>query len=1093
MTSFDVPRSFLLSPPTSSSPSLISRGNFNGSEAGELNYNIMVRGNWQRRIERTEARRKAEKERKEQRRNRQRSNSLAGEYISDYKASYRRLEEWLDDKGDSIGVSYEDDDDNRNGGGDISCITVDIWTDARPHTRSEYYAPNSVNDDVNFFNDVDSDEDDGGGRKGRFKGKKKERGHRGGFKKTKGGKSHPNTKNKHENETTVGRDRSGSLSQQQQNNVEDERLCAQEFYFGKDKCKGTKKLQFKQQKGRRGRSDSLGGDDDNGGCSFQHYHQLPKAKRKQEGALTLNQVLSEKFEPHHIQYQNNDDVHTSKPMASLPVSAKDYALKSSFNALVDNDLNDSAPCIDMVYHSRFSVENKAAIAPDSDIGSVSSDKSVNEGDYEQDDGSSSDHDENETKQSRVNHALQNILEEEKILPTSIVYITIQGILVYDRNRRGLVFTEKEERFLLYGNAIELTAEEEEMYLRDNDEDQTGNQPIHIHEQLTHHLLDEILSYCEDAAVSVLPQICRSWRDEVGTRSPILWKMLLNRHRWPSDVNGDSDDVLEQCQQSKEAFISHYTVVRDVRALVNSCIYISGGGGSGNANVGSDAALQVFKATKGAPVLSKNRDSQCLVKVWPSAYSENERPRALAAYEDLSLRLFEVVRGGSEINSHGSSHTSINCRQVVCLRATPPSVSQKKDSVAVISIGLDENSVACFVEESVEREGWQDNYIHPWMTVISRDDIVCAGNEGMLEDDCIHSHDLRAVILDFILGDDSLHDELQEALHIYLSSNLGDGDTSGVCIVVTPNIIPCGKGNFLFHAFIEVPSTIDDDITDGCQGHRLFLFSSRFGVIVKSLHLERYREGTTLFASRPFKRRPDVSTSGSVMCTNILISGPTMPLLFMSVEIDRDGADIIKKSMIDGDELAPWSQMCASLTSTHALYSTDPLQGPVLHIKRIPSSFDEMSTTSAYQSIEVGERNCVVRDIFVIREHYVVLIIGTRSNHEEEEDEIDGQWFGINSSLELVVYHIHSRQEMYRSNVPSEALSIDCIGETLAMNVSNLGFVITGENARDVARIETDESNTISSPPGKNSKSKKNKRQAGSGKKKDGFARGMRIM
>ena len=60
----------------------------------------------------------------------------------------------------------------------------------------------------------------------------------------------------------------------------------------------------------------------------------------------------------------------------------------------------------------------------------------------------------------------------------------------------------------------------------------------VHERLTHHVLDEILSY-SDACAAVLPRVCRCWRDEIGTRSPQLWKTLLRRHGWPAI--GASDD------------------------------------------------------------------------------------------------------------------------------------------------------------------------------------------------------------------------------------------------------------------------------------------------------------------------------------------------------------------------------------------------------------------------------------------------------------------------------------------------------------------------------------------------------------------------
>mmetsp|Transcript_764 Transcript_764/g.1612 ORF Transcript_764/g.1612 Transcript_764/m.1612 type:complete len:1067 (-) Transcript_764:95-3295(-) len=1064
----------------------------------------MVRGNWQRRVEITEARKTAAKLQKEHRRNK-RNSSSGGD--GDCKASYRRLEEWLDEKGDGIGVLCDDDDgaaleevrsDN--------CITVDIWTDARPENRPEYL-PNSLDDGANCD---DGDDEDGRTSKGKPKGKQNEK-NRGGFKKNKG-KSHPNAKNKslQENES-VSRERSGSTSH---HNLKDDRLCGQEFFFGKDTCMGNQQLkqQQRQKGGRRGRSDSFGGDDV--GCSLQHYHQLPKVKRKQKGTsqsapMTLGQVLNGKFLPHHIQHSGGDQ---SKPTVSLPTRVRDATLKSSFDAAIDDA--DSASCIDMIYHSRFFVDNKA----ESSDNSHSDVRDLEKNDHDEQDGDDSSNDEhdngNTTQKSEVHVTLQQILDREKLPPTSVVYLSIQGVLIYDRHREGLVISSKEERFLLFGDAIDVSADEN---LDEADEDQ--KEPMHIHEQLTSHLLDEILSYAGDEATAVLPRVCVSWRDEVGTRSPQLWKMLLNRHGWPLTVDGDecesASDILDECQQCKSTFVSHYTVVRDVRALAYACNYMTGGsGGKANDKHGLESALQVFKATKGAPALDGNGKSQCIVKIWSDA-NASASTRALVAYQDFTLRLFEVDRGNSTSSSQGSSNSSaktrIKCRQIVCVRAAPPSISQKKDRCELMSMDLDDDVVACFVVELTgTRNDIEVELTIPWMTVFFRENVVCAGNEGMLDDECIQSFDLRGAVLDFLLGGSpDTFDELRETLHSYLA--MYDGDASAVRITVTPKLVACGKGYFLFHAFILIPGyselpTDREDYANGgigdARGHRLFLFSTRDGTIVKSLQLERYREGTSLFASRPFERRGSANTT-SALCTSILVSGPTMALLSVSVEIRRDGTiDMLRTSLIENEELAPWSRMNALVTSSHAIFSTDPVQGLVLHFQGILSSGDEVndSVPSALHSIELGGQDCKLLNIFIIREHYVAVIIGNRPDNELEDDEdelFDGHWFGHDghkeASSEMLIYHIPSRREMFHIPIPLESLSLDCIGDTLAMNVSNLGFVITGGNARDVARTTLNEDSAqISSPSGKTPKKKKKRLASASGGKKDGFARGMSL-
>ncbi|KAL3806988.1 hypothetical protein ACHAXA_007621 [Cyclostephanos tholiformis] len=707
--------------------------------------------------------------------------------------------------------------------------------------------------------------------------------------------------------------------------------------------------------------------------------------------------------------------------------------------------------------------------------------------------------------------------------TSIVYLTIRGVLIYDRNRGGLVVTEQQERFLLFGDPIEDVVmssstggnnnRAKRLCEDDDDYDYSAMERStqRIHERLTHHVLDEILSYSDVACVAVLPQVCAYWRDEIGTRSPQLWTSLLKRYDWPiTSVNGkddndeennyganDSPSYISRCRKS---FVSHYTVARDIRAIAYASKYISGAMSGVNNDIKQrhESAVQIFKGTKGAPVLERDGgENQCIVKVW-SEYLDDDttRPRALAVYKDCTLRLFEVVRGGNNIDGVNHVHVGIKCRQLVCLRVAPPSISRKKDTCEVMSVDLDDRVVACLVEESLERNALVD-LVNPWMTVVSREDVVCAGNEGFLEDGSLISHDLRGVILDHLLsgamGDDSLHEEMREAMHDYLASY--DGETSDVLISVRPKVVACGKNIFLFSAFIRIPpssfaTSRDDDEDDASVcGHRLFLFSAATGTVIRSCHLDRNREGTHIFSSRPCKDRNSVGA----LFTNVLVSGPTMALSFMSVQIKRDGtADIIKKSMIENEDFAPWSKMNAALTSSHAVFTTDPQgSGPLLHIQRLSLSHNDLQDNfrCGFHSIEIGGPHFTVQNLFVIRDQYVAVVI--KEDDHNDMGEFDGHWFGSNeSSLVAIVFHIPTREEIYRCPLSLGGLSIDCVGYTLAMNVSNLGFAIAGGNAREVARVSI---NKHLVTPIKTSKVKKKPLvSTASGRKKDGFARGMSL-
>lgn len=1035
----------------------------------------MARGSCQTRIELKNARRAAAKLQKESRHRHQQSRPSNSTLERDTLA--HQLVQWLD--GFTLSRDYEEDDNGYSR--DANVVMVDIWTDIRPVRRKEYQPPREEDDD----DEVESDEDNR-----RLDSKKIEnsssllirRTNNGMYVRKKGkGKAHPNANHKKRSDSidvidvVVGRDKTLSITR--------EGMCANEFFFGS--CAGAVTSQHcPPQKGRKGsRSDSIGGEDDRGGdeengCNLVHYKQLPKIKNS-TAPMTLSQALNEKLRP---RFSCDDvvggegNVVKGRPTQSLPPNIRDLLLKSSFQASMPD-----ANCLDLMYHTRLTMDIKSSKTDeyasrgndDKDNGETLC--NIDDDDDEQDELCAEDkHDPNKGI-SRLHDKLRRTLDDEGLLMSSIVYLTIHGVLIYDRYREGLVVTKNQEEFLLYGSPIVDIATPAETCLQHDATyldvaENVGS--LRIHERLTHHILDEILSYSDVMCTAILPQVCRYWRDEIGTRSPQLWNMLLDRHGWSVTIVSSSNNNLQgdeanesqlQVLRCREAFVTHYKVVRDVKALTNAVKYISGGVNvGGNETFQCESAIQSFKSTNGVSVFEAG-EGKCIVKIWSG--DNVASPRSIAVYpQDCTLRLFEVVRGP---NNDGPFNipTYIKCRQLVCLRAAP--LSKKKDTCQVVSMDLDDEIVVCLVEERLERKQSAD-LVNPWIIVLSREDIVCAGNEGLLDAHCLRSHEVYPLIMDHLLtgstDDDIALRDMQDALYEFRNSEFED--FPNVLISVRPKLIACGRCHFIFSASVHINESEDNSLC----GHRLFLFSSQTGTIVKSCHiyLGRNQEGPYLFGSRPFKKSRE-NTVG----LNILVSGPAMAIHFLSVEIQRNGrAEIIEKSMIENDHLAPWSKMKASLTSSNAVFSTELRGfGANLHIQNLSASYvGAKGAHSGHESVQIGGPQVTVQNLVLIREHYVAVVIN-RGSHDEF-DHLGGHWFGPNEAiLNVVVIHIPTRKEIYRCPFPLEtvSLTLDSLGDTLAMNVANLGFVITGGNARDIARMTAkDQSET----PGKSSKGKK---------------------
>jgi hypothetical protein len=582
-------------------------------------------------------------------------------------------------------------------------------------------------------------------------------------------------------------------------------------------------------------------------------------------------------------------------------------------------------------------------------------------------------------------------------------------------------------------------------------------------------------------------------------------MLLQRRKWLDSIAIQETDIANDDANGLNAFrsvfISHYVAARDIRAIVSACSQVCGGiKGFDSSVVDSDFAVQRYKSTAGAPMFEDDilLMLQLQIGAWTeSKYEEKVRARALAVYPDLTLRLFEVVSRNSTTGSHSSSAvTPTKCRQIACIGVLPTSLTQKKSSCRFESLAIDEDDVCCMFSAANDDDLSQNT--SSYLSVVSRDNLVCAGNEGLLDDHSMHQFDLRAMVLDFLLRgaiDDTNQDHLQTALHDYLA--LRDGETSLIKVIFSSTLLSCGKGHFLTEAYIDIPlepESEEDDSDDErshSSGNQLFVISIKKGKaqIVKSMHLGSYGAGIlNILASEPYKLHPDTKnpSSGRKTCTNLFVITNDEGLN-LSLTISKNGViDMQMKSVIDRHPfLQEFQHMEAVVTSSSVVAVTiSPDDTRLIFF-----------CDGGYETYPVGGPSTKLFDIFCIRDEYVAVILGTpQPEGENDDDAIGGEWFGIeegSTTREVLVYHITSRQEVFRYPLPDVSLSVRCIGDTIAANISNLGFVIAGENAREVARTALDGDNETMQTPTKTTKSKK-KRLASlaSGRKKDGFARGM---
>ena len=157
------------------------------------------------------------------------------------------------------------------------------------------------------------------------------------------------------------------------------------------------------------------------------------------------------------------------------------------------------------------------------------------------------------------------------------------------------------------------------------------------------VLEHVLTFLPDAAVAIVSQVCRSWNREIGQNSPSLWQYLLERHDWPLPEEGvgggavlsttaaaatttsaestgytgatsstgsePSDDFLSasirattKTELYRTAFVGHYTMVRNARAIKAGLAAILKNKKQSGADCEREMAYQDFSCRRHAPAM-----------------------------------------------------------------------------------------------------------------------------------------------------------------------------------------------------------------------------------------------------------------------------------------------------------------------------------------------------------------------------------------------------------------------------------------------------------------------------------------------------------
>jgi hypothetical protein len=174
------------------------------------------------------------------------------------------------------------------------------------------------------------------------------------------------------------------------------------------------------------------------------------------------------------------------------------------------------------------------------------------------------------------------LSQKELKPSSVVYLVIGDMLVFDRNRGGIMMFDEDDFIVaLAGERGKINRR----YCTDSTD------ALHL---LSGSVLEHILTFLPDVSVGGACQVCKSWYNEIGQHSPNLWHHLLKRRGWPlppgfSDIdeqvrtsafhdrNLQETTLKDRRDVCRKAFLKHYSVIRDANAIQSALLHGFEGG------------------------------------------------------------------------------------------------------------------------------------------------------------------------------------------------------------------------------------------------------------------------------------------------------------------------------------------------------------------------------------------------------------------------------------------------------------------------------------------------------------------------------------
>lgn len=579
------------------------------------------------------------------------------------------------------------------------------------------------------------------------------------------------------------------------------------------------------------------------------------------------------------------------------------------------------------------------------------------------------------------------------------------------------------------------------------------------------ILELILKFLPDTAVTTMARVCTAWHNEIRISSWNLWQDLLDRNEWPHCVRVDDSPQSDEAQRS---FKMHYEVVRDVHAIKDALSSILGPSPSRQPTDPVETVYHSFAATKGAPL------GAC---VSMASWSSTE---VLAAYEfDCSIRLFQAVGKKS-----GNGRT---CRELIRVCVDPNRNTTKKQA-CLKAMALGDTKIMAL---TYMPHGEKSHRV----SIVSREDFLssaCDTTSGRgwseLEEGALTTVDIGQLVVDFMRQNDDVD----------IIDNFTDGDLSYINVTLSCSIVNCGKDRVLLYASVR--------ISDFVVCSRYAVFSALSFTIVSMFPVYKI-EGRSDWPGEVMMGLSRSASDCRAGCSAVSVFWDSATIALL--EVDATGHIFGVTCHEHGESV--WDSITIHLSD---MMSRTP---DIVINQSFPRSVvyfpDAVVVVDVFR--EDRESNCSIVTLFPLegdcrwrifehctilkiqrmRDEYLLLLCREHDRNLEDDGNL-----GDSVKICAIVLHVPTFDLITRVYLPNmeaqiEEWAVFSSGNMLSVGAGSSGIVMTGRDVRAV-----NDHHLVTNPtdatvvPRQNyeeKKKKKKNRPPGGSCKKDGFARGMR--